>query len=280
MSQPVVSHAVKDLERRLGVRLFERGPRSVALTPEGKWFSSSVARGLRHIYQSALHLHRSHGLDAQVTLSVSTALAAHWLLPRVAGFRARHPDIDLRFQTTDKDVDLVAEGISIGIRLGHGDWPEYRAWRFADEEVYAVCSADARARNGGWSEPCELLDKTLIHLEEPYRRRISWKDWFRHFGIDYELPTHGLQLNDYAVVLQAAIAGQGIALGWRHLVSHLLRSGQLRRAVKHSYRSAKAFYVVTPKVWPVNEATQLFRDWMIAEARRDKLSGEEEGVAV
>ncbi len=126
----------------------------------------------------------------------------------------------------------------------------------------------------------ELLDKTLIHLEEPYRRRISWKDWFRHFGIDYELPTHGLQLNDYAVVLQAAIAGQGIALGWRHLVSHLLRSGQLRRAVKHSYRSAKAFYVVTPKVWPVNEATQLFRDWMIAEARRDKLSGEEEGVAV
>lgn len=268
VSQPAVSHAVRELEQRLGVQLFERRARSVSLTPEGQWFFRSVAKSLSHIYQSALHLHRSGGLDNQVTISVSTAFAAHWLMPRIAGFRASFPEIDLRFQTSDRDVDLVAEGISIGIRLGDGDWPAYDAARFADEEIYAVCSPRYAARRGPWREPADLLDETLVHLEEPYRECINWTDWFRRYGSDYEPPEHGLKLNDYALVLNAAVAGEGIALGWRHLVEHFLDSGELRCAVPQSFKSNRAFYVVTPKHWPINKATGLFRNWILEQAGR------------
>lgn len=266
VSQPAVSHSVRELERRLGVRLFERRPRSVSLTPEGQWFHASVAKGLAHIYQSALHLRRVHGLERQVTVSVSTATAAHWLLPRIARFRGRHPDIDLRFQTSDRDVDLVAEGISIGIRLGRGDWPAYESRHFTDEEVFPVCSPRYPRRAGPTDDPHSLLGETLIHLDEPYREAVGWSDWFASSGIVYERDPRGLVLNDYALVLNAAVAGEGIALGWRHLVAHLLDSGDLVRAHPATVRSSRAFYVVTPKAWPINAATRTFLDWMLEEA--------------
>jgi DNA-binding transcriptional LysR family regulator len=266
VSQPAVSHSIRELERRLGVQLFERGARCVSLTPEGQWFFRNVAKSLAHIYQSALHLRRSHGLDTQVTISVSTAFAAHWLLPRIARFRSQHPEIDLRFQTSDRDVDLVAEGISIGIRLGDGEWAAYDAWRFAEEEVLAVCSPEYQRRRGPWRRPADLLEETLVHLEEPYRDCITWSDWFRRAGSEYEVPEHGLKLNDYALVLNAAVGGEGIALGWRHLVAHLLDGGELVKAVPDGFCSTRAFYVVTPKAWPINEATRVFRDWILRES--------------
>lgn len=266
LSQPAISHSVRQLEDKLGTKLFERGARSVALTPEGQWFYASVSKGLGHIVQAALHLKRTHGLSAQVTISVSTAFASQWLLPRIARFRGDHPEIDLRFQTTDRDVNLVAEGISIGVRQGSGNWPNYHAWRFAEEVVYAVCSPSYRTRRGPWTGPADLLDETLIHLEEPYRECLQWSDWFDQFGRDYETPAHGLRLNDYALVLQAALEGEGIALGWRHLVQHLLRDNGLVLAVPDHYQSSDAFYIVTPRAWPLSDATRTLRDWMLEES--------------
>jgi DNA-binding transcriptional LysR family regulator len=266
LSQPAISHSVRQLERRLGVRLFERGARSVSLTPEGQWFYASVAKGLGHIVQAALHLKRTHGLSAQVTISVSTAFASQWLLPRIARFRNEHPDIDLRFQTSDRDVALVAEGISIGVRQGAGEWPSYHAWRFAEEQVYAVCSPAFLARNGPWSGPEDLIREPLIHLEEPHRDCVQWSDWFNQFGLDYEPPAHGLRLNDYALVLQAALEGEGIALGWNHLINHRVRDGALVMAVGGRYRSGNAFYIVTPRAWPLSDATRTLRDWMLLES--------------
>ena len=270
VSQPAVSHSIRQLERYLGVPLFERRHRALELTEEGRKLFRDVSIGLTHIYHSAQTLRHSRGASNQVTISISTAFATYWLLPRMAIFRQAHPDIDLRFQTTDRDLDLSAEGIGIGIRLGTGNWPHYDAWHFVDEKVFPVCRPDYLTQCVPLQTPADLLEATLIHLEEPHRSRITWNDWFRYFGIEAETTTRGLKLNDYSIVIQAALEGQGIALGWKHIVDKLLERGDLVRPIDATYVSQNSFYVVAPKSIPLTEPTAVLRDWLVAE--KDKTS--------
>lgn len=269
VSQPAVSRSVQRLEQALGLRLFVRLHRALVLTEAGERLYRDVALGLTHIYASLADLRRETGGRAAVTVSGSTAFATYWLLPRMARFRQRHPDIDLRFQATDRDIDLVAAGVAIGIRMGEGNWPEYQSWHFVDEEVYAVCSPSYLNGRPPPASLRELARETLIHLDEPYRPRIGWADWFRFQGVKPNEFDQGLHLNDYAVALQAALEGQGVALGWRHLVDHLLARGQLVQAVPHVYRSdrtVRSFYVVAPAGRPLTPQVAALRDWLLRES--------------
>ena len=263
VTQAAVSYSVRRLERELGTPLFDRRHRRIEPTENGRRFFSDVTMGLLHIARSAEDLRRLHR-GGHVTLSASTAFSSYWMLPRLAWVKRDLPDIDVRLQTSDKDVDLRQEGISLGIRRGLGEWREYEARAFETEEVFAVCSPDYLEASGRPAGPGELRGATLIHLEEPYRPCPTWADWFAHQGLAYEEPAHGLRLNDYALAIHAALEGQGILMGWRHLVGHLLASGALVKAVAENYRSDYAFYVVWPRGQPLNEGSAALRDWLIA----------------
>lgn len=271
LSQPAVSHAVKQLEKQVGTPLFARQHRSLVLTAAGEKFYSDVTIGLSHIEQSVQSLQLMAANDERVTLSISTAFATHWLLPRVASFKATHPHIDLRFQTTAYDIDLNQAGIGLGVRYGDGRWPNYHSWRIFDEEVLAVCSPDYLAGKT-LRDPVALQRHALIHLDEPHRTRMDWRRWFSHLGIEAHAMNLALNLNDYAIVLQAAIEGQGIALGWRYIVDRLLANGQLVPASKHSVRSEKGFYLVSPANIPLTSYTETVRDWMLTEAGQSPAS--------
>jgi len=186
VSQAAVSYAVRRLEDSLGTSLFLRRHRRVALTADGERFFADVAMGLAHIRGSALALQRRPA-DQHVTLAVSTAFANYWMVPRLAEFRARHPLIDLRLQTTDKDVEL------------------------------------------------------------PGKDRLD-----------------GLRLNDYALVIQAAIAGEGIAFGWHHIVSRLIEQGLLVRLLSASYEEGAGFHIVWPETPRLAGQAAEVRDWLIA----------------
>ena len=167
VTQAAISFAVKQLEEALGVALFLRHHKKIELTDVGERFFHDVALGLNVIRRSAEEMTRQRR-DRHVTLSVFTGFATYWMMPRLGAFRAAHPAIELRLLTSDKDVDLQAEGIDLGIRRGDGKWPDCGAALLAAEEIYPVCSPSYRPKQRGLSAGA-LAGLDLIHLEEPFR---------------------------------------------------------------------------------------------------------------
>jgi DNA-binding transcriptional LysR family regulator len=267
MTQAAVSYAISRLERQLSTALFLREHRRVRLTEAGARFFADVSLGLSYIQKSAEQL-RAVASGTHVTLSASTAFASFWMVPRLRKFREDLPGVELRIQTAERDLDLVAEGIPLGIRGGSAeDWPDYELLPLAPEEIYAVCGASYRERFGVPETAEELLRHRLIHLEEPYRPAATWSEWFASAGLgDARIPK-GLQINDYVLVIQSVIEGQGIALGWSHLTDGLVKSGVLVRATDHVLATGHSFHVAWPKNRDMPDPVRRVRDWLIAQRR-------------
>lgn len=262
VTQAAVSYNVRQLETALGVRLFHREHRSVRLTETGEKFFHDVSMGLTHIRRSAEGI-AQRADDNQVTLSCSTSFANYWLVPRLVRFREENPDIDLRVQTTDKDLDIVAEGISLGVRQGLGTWPGCEAEKLADEAIYPVASPAYLAAKPVITGPADLLGHELIHLDEPYRPCASWVEWFNHFSIPWRDDGRGLHINDHALALQAAMAGDGIALGWRHLVEGLIEQELLEYAIPTPFTEERHFYVIWAADREERPAVETVRAWLL-----------------
>ena len=265
MTQAAVSYAVKGIEEQLGVALFQRRHRQVRLTEAGERFFADVTLGLTHIRKSAEEM-RALGVGRHVTLSASTAFASFWMMPRLQKFRDDLPGIDLRIQTADRDLDLVAEGIPLGVRGGMAEeLPDYELMPIAAEEIVAVAGPSYLARAGAPVVPEELIAHRLIHLEEPFRRAADWREWLASAGVT-RAPPRGLVINDYALVIQAVMEGEGIALGWRHLVERLLSRGLLVRVTDHVMTTSAPFHVAWPKNRELTPVVRKVRDWLVANA--------------
>lgn len=265
MTQAAVSYAIAKLEDQLGAALFLREYRRVRLSEAGERFHADVTIGLSHIQRSAQDL-RAVATGSHVTLSCSTAFAAFWMVPRMAKFREDLPKLDLRIQTADRDLDLVGEGIPLAIRGGSPrDWPHYQAEALASEEIYPVCAASYLTRVDAPRNPADLLQHPLIHLEEPFRSAATWKDWFASVGIGSKQVPKGLQINDYVLVVQSVLEGQGVALGWRHLVEGMVEKGVLVRLTEHALVTGMDFHVIWPKDTALTRPAQEVRDWLLAQ---------------
>lgn len=265
MTQAAVSYAIGRLEQQLGSALFLREYRRVRLSDAGQRFHADVALGLAHIQRSAAGLRDAAG-RGHVTLACSTAFAAYWMVPRMQALREQLPDIDLRIQTADRDLALDGTRIALGIRGGApGDWPDLASAILAEEEIYPVSGIGYSGRVGARTDPGELAQHRLIHLEEPHRTAANWAEWFASAGLAAQTVPKGLQINDYVLVLQAVIEGQGLALGWHHLVAPLVEKGVLRRVSGHYLRTGKGFYVTWPREARLSREAQSVRDWLAAQ---------------
>ena len=263
VTQPAVSQAVRRLEAAIGARLFRRGHRSITLTAAGERLFGDVADGFARILATARQIGRTAQPD-HVTLLVSTAFATWWMVPRLAEFRARHPRVDLRLETLDKDLEIAAEATSLAVRRGDGGWPGYESARIAPEVLMAVASPGFLSRHGAPTSPRALTGLPLIHLEEPHRYRPGWPDFFRSLGVDYRDQGEGLRLNDYALVLQAAMAGEGVALGWAHVCERPLQQGLLAAVGSWRWETGQGFHLVWAAGVEMSPHARLARDWILA----------------
>ncbi|SLN27975.1 Glycine cleavage system transcriptional activator [Roseovarius albus] len=263
VQQPAVSAAIKQLETALGVQLFARAHKSVRLTQSGERLFTDVTASFDRIYQTASMLSQRHAQE-HVTLSASTAFAHYWMVPKLTQFHKAHPDVDLRLQTSDREPDIGAEGISLAIRRGHGIWEGCHSSLIAPEVISPIASPRVMAAAVNLKTIANLMHQPLIHLEEPVRDRPGWAEFFAHWNVPYAEPRSGLRLNDYALVLQAAIAGEGFAIGWHHTVDNLIAQGLLAAREEWTWRTDAGFYLVWSSTTPLSPQAEKVRDWLVS----------------
>ena len=266
VSQPAVSLAIRQLEDAIGQDLFERRHRAIRLTDAGERFFHEVSGSFERLLQAAREVNRSDDADL-VTLSISTAFANYWVMPRMMRLHKSYPNIDLRLQVVDKDVDLEYENVSLGIRRGRGGWAGYESASIAREEIYAVASPAYLASNSRPKTVEDLLTHQFIHLEEPFRPRPTWRDWFQSFDIEFTDKGEGLRLNDYALVIQAAMAGEGISIGWRHVTESLIKKRLLVPVLPQSWVTGEEFHLIWSDKTELSQSAQQVRDWIIEESK-------------
>lgn len=264
VTQAAVSKQIRGLEEFLGIKLFARAHRGIQVTPQGRRLLQAVVSGLDHIATIVDELRRPAG-PAQVSITTTIALASVWLMPRVAAFRAIHPEIDLRIIAADPIMDLAAEGIDLGIRYGMGQWPGITAEPLFHIDLFPVCSPSYLERHPRPRNPHDLLSAILLHIDEPNSQDADWAVWFAAMGMVTPPFTGGLHFNNYPLLIQAALNGQGIGLGWGHIVDDLIKSGALVRPIDSMRRLKPAFYLVVPTDLPVRESAQIFNDWLLAD---------------
>jgi DNA-binding transcriptional LysR family regulator len=265
ITQPAVSQSIRRLETAIDARLFRRSHRAVSLTDAGERLYEDVTDGFSRILTTARQISRASRPD-HVTLLVSTAFATWWMVPRLAEFRTLHPQIDLRLETLDKDLEIAAESTTLAVRRGSGSWPDYDSGLIAPEQLVAVASPAFVSRCGAPKKASDLLRFPLIHLDEPHRYRPGWREFLAHFDVDYRDVGDGLRLNDYALVLQAAMAGEGIALGWRHICERPIAQGLLSPLGHWNWSTGDGFYLVWSQSESMSTDALLIRDWIMMKA--------------
>jgi LysR family transcriptional regulator of beta-lactamase len=203
VSQGAVSHQVAALETRLGMPLFRRLPRGLALTDEGQALAPVVAEAFDRI-AGTLDLYADGRMREALTVGVVGTFAAGWLLPRVDDFKCTHPHIDLRLTTNNNRVDLAGEGLDFAIRFGDGAWHGVHAEPILQAPLSPLCAPSIAAR---LSDPSALARETLFRSYRP----DEWLRWFEAAGAPYLLP-RGPMFDSSLAMVTAAQAGLGVAL--------------------------------------------------------------------
>lgn len=264
VTQAAVSRQIRLLEENLGVKLFTRSHRAVQLTPEGRAYQHTVSMALAHIANASQELRRD---NATTTLSVATdqAIAALWLMPRLPGFQKANPAISVRVVVSDEDEDCLADGINIAIIHGDGSWSSHDARLLHEEEIFPVCSPGYLRERPALHTPQDLLDNVLLELEDEHWHWVNWRVWLTEHDVHHTADTPRLQINNYPLLIQAACAGQGIALGWRCLVDDHLASGELKRPLSLSLHTSYGYYVLTRKGHALSDVASTFLEWLSAQ---------------
>ncbi|WLH50232.1 transcriptional regulator GcvA [Pseudomonas tolaasii] len=274
VTSAAVGQQVRTLEAWLGAPLFNRassGNARLVLTDVARDALPDIREGFDRLRMGLSRL-KEGSLSTGLTVTVSPAFAAKWLLPRIEDFQRVHPRTDVLLDTNLKPVDFIAEGMDIGVRYGTGHWPGLVATKLMDEDMYPVCAPGYGLLEDGRLPPHKLEQATLIHdlsmASDPHYP--TWRTWLDASGFAHINAEHGLRINNAAAVLQAAIDGQGLALGRSVMLRDDLAAGRLIRPFgEASCPLAFAYYIVhRPEVADL-EKIKAFREWLLAQVSSD-----------
>ncbi|MCE0850151.1 transcriptional regulator GcvA [Pseudomonas asiatica] len=268
-----VGQLVRSLEEWLGTPLFHRansGRVRLVATEAAEQALPDIRAGFDRLTLGLERL-KEGTTSGALTVTVSPAFAAKWLLPRIESFHAEWPDMDVRLDTNLRTVDFVAQRIDIGVRYGPGAWQGLTAEKLMDEEVYPVCSPTLLQEPSRLQVPEDLAHETLIHDQSMDERSgfPTWTAWVKKSGVACVATARALKINNSAAVLQAAIDGQGVALARSVMAHDDVAAGRLVRLFPHiTFHSALAYYVVyRPECAGLPKITA-FRDWLFQVAAK------------
>ena len=260
VTQSAASRLVRSLEGYLQVPLFLRKSRRIELTDQGRFYNQLVRDSLDRIEAGTVELISSKDGKGTLSIGMLPTFGTRWLVPRLPAFQDRHPEITLNIVSSDGDLDFVKERIDVAVRFGHGNWPDAIADPLMSEELVVVCSPRLMEGEHPLTSHAALRNHRLIrHSTRPN----SWEHWYRSVGEHPDNLQWGPSLEHFFMVIQAAIAGLGVALLPRFLVEEDILNGQLVAPFADRVVGPGAYYLVTSA--PKSELTRvkLFRAWIL-----------------
>jgi LysR family glycine cleavage system transcriptional activator len=264
VTQTAISHQIRRLEEELGIRLFIRKNRALALTPQARDYLPGVRAAFNDLRLATDRLLRK-GDDNVLTISTLASLAAKWLLPRLTAFQEAHPGIDVRITTSTALVEFRNGDVDAAIRYGRGNWPGLRAeWLMADE-VFPVCSPALLSGKRPLHTPEDLRDHVLLHSTN---NSDDWRQWLTAAGLPSDLSKQpGITFDLILMTVQAAIDGIGVAMGRTSYVQDDIAKGRLVVPFNIALPADAGFYLVSPEGMAEPPKLKAFRQWLLASAK-------------
>jgi LysR family glycine cleavage system transcriptional activator len=262
VTQTAISHQIKRLEEELGLRLFVRKNRTLALTAKAKDYLPGVRAAFNDLRLATDRLLRKDE-DNVLTVSTLASHAAKWLLPRLSAFQEAHPGIDVRITTSTSLVDFKSGDVDAAIRYGRGHWPGVRAqWLMADE-LFPVCSPALLNSAKPLRCPEDLAHCTLLHTSGGYDD--DWRQWLTAAGLPTDISRQpGVSFDLIFMTVQAAMDGIGVAMGRTSYVQDDIAKGRLVVPFKIALPADAGFYLVSPESSDDPQKLKLFRQWLLA----------------
>jgi LysR family glycine cleavage system transcriptional activator len=264
MTQAAVSYQVKLLEDRVGAPLFLRQARRVVLSETGRRLAPPVTEAFQRL-QAAFAATRETN-ERVLSVTVIQSFATSWLVPRLGTFQMAHPDIAVRVDASGRIVDLAREDIDVGIRTGNGNWPGLKAHLLMPSEFTPLCSPDFLVRFGPLASPADLLKLPLLDWRDDW-----WRQWFALAGVADPQPAAPamIEVDSQVMLGRAALVGQGVAILTPAYFAAELADGRLVQPFALTGRSESSFWLVYPQERQNAPKIRAFRDWMLAEVKRD-----------
>ena len=262
-----ISHQIRALEEELGLPLFTRNGKRIAITEAGQRFAASIRHALTEIATAAEML-QQQGHQQRLVVSSPPSFASRWLAPRLWKFIDRYPDIEVILQSSSHLNDLARDGIDVGVRFGLGNYPGLKSELMMEDFYYPVASPNYRQGRLP-SSPQQLRDCVLLRMDG---LQESWLPWFRLAGLDLPDPAGGLVTQDSSLTLRAAADGAGVALTRHAIASQEIAAGELVRLFDVAWKSERAYYFVCHAETLGKPQVVHFRAWLQEEIALFKAS--------
>ena len=264
ISREAVSRHIRALEEHLGVKLFDRLHRAVALTPPGKKLQSVAQQSLEDI----AHVSRAIGSKAEshrITVAATIAISSFLLTPRLSRYRAKNPNDEIHVVISDQPSDLFADDIDVALRYGDGNWPGFNSNHLFDVQSFPVCTPEYLGSAPKLQSPGDLINHRLINLDGVTHASEDWWWWLDEHNVRVPESLNLLGFNSYDNVIRVALQGEGVALGFSGLVDNYVDDGRLVRPLGPVENRIEAVFVVFPAATQPSPRVQQFIDWIVEE---------------
>lgn len=257
-----VSHQVRSLEEALSVQLFERGPHGVTVTSAGQRFLPEVQAALDRLSLAVADLHKGRP-NAPLTISMLPTFAVRWMIPRVADFKRKHPEIEVRLDASMEVASFTGSDVDLAIRYGEGRWPGLHCEPLIAERLIPVCSPALMDGPRPLKTPADLSHHVLLRNDAHPEDWPLWLKAARLKGIDLD---RGPSFGYSELLLRAAAEGLGVAVARQHLVEAELKAGSLVAPFDITHDVGIRYWFVCPPRALDDPRVATFRAWLLAEA--------------
>jgi DNA-binding transcriptional LysR family regulator len=267
ITQSAVSRQIRTLEEHLGVALFERRPRSLALTEQGRALQRTATEVLERLQETANRIRVGAGAP-HLTVTTTGGFASLWLIPRLRTFTALHPNVDVRISATYTTFNLERSLVDVAVRYCQAEDAPDGAVRLFGEELFPVCASSLLTEGlHPLRTLADLKHHALLHMDVDGATHMDWDTWLAAQGYPGLRPAASIRFDSYEQMIQAAVGGQGVAMGIGRLVSGLMASGQLVAPFGASTSGVRAYFIIRSALTGDRPQVRAFVDWLIAEAK-------------
>lgn len=268
LTQSAVSKKIKALEAETGMKLFRRIGRGVVLTSAGQTLADNLRVNLLHIQKSVNQAKAAAEGKTLVSIATLPTFANLWLIPKIPAFFKINPEVELHISTRLEPFDFEEEPFDLAIHYGLEVWPNTRITHLFGESMTAVCAPEFFERHQ-LSDMSNLIQAPLLHLKS---RPLAWEDWLRISGLEFTISHNGMRLDQYSMVISAALAGLGAAVVPSSMVVRELAAESLVQLNDAPLVTEKSYFLVRPN-WPRSKAVQTLERWIFKQARNTQLIG-------